>query len=1117
MNCPSDFPIRTSDCLMTITNGEVHQFHSGTAIGDAITDEMLSWQTHLRALGYRSEIFAQYVAAGLEGRVLNVEAYQPSPDDVLFLHHSMGHDALDRLLAMPQRVIAVYHNITPIEFIEEPYVRRFARIGHAQLRQLAGTAVAAIADSNFNRREMLRAGFAAASVVPVKVDFSEFKRSSGSSDRSADWLFVGRVVPSKGQLELVEAFADLLSNVDVGQRLVLVGDNSDREYSERIESLIARRKLSARVLLVGKVSRSELRSAYHSAGIFTSMSKHEGFGVPLLEAMAAGLPVVAYANGAVGETLGGAGRAVPDGVARGVVAVCAALTTDVALRQAVILRQGLRLSGVEAFDIAGALAAVVGEARGAKRLTSVQVQGPFETSYSLAILNRELACALQLIPALDLSIFATEGPGDYVPAELDLVKIPEAAALYRKSGETVTPDVVIRQMYPPRVSDSPGGLTFQYFGWEESRLPDEYVNSFNRHLDGIGVMSTFVKQVLVNSGVTVPVSVVGVGVRHPNLSDAQSIPELSNARSFRFLSISSAFPRKGIDVLLAAYFAEFSGDDDCSLVLKTFPNPHNDVEAILGHLAATTVNPPDVVWINREMSEPEIDGLYAGASTYVHAARGEGFGLPVAEAMSAGVAVIAPDSTGLADFVNESTATTVPSVCAPARTHLSVAGSTWAEPDQEALGQAMRSAFLAPDNPAIGAKIEQARALIHERFSWAAVARRFEAFIAEVQGRYAAPRIDFVSTWNTRCGIAEYTSDLVTAAGQRWDTRLFANRETSIVDPSMEESVERVWIADPQLPIDALVRSLDESSADIVHIQHNFGFFGVAQLALLIRSQQAKRGVVVTLHRTSDLETENLSFRLGDITDELALADRIVVHQEADATRLRALGVERVEVIPIGAPQFGVLSTESARQLLGLDVPTGTSILCTYGFLLPHKGTLELIQAVGLLRKSAVSVVLLVVSALHSDPISPRYLSQCLAEVERLGLSSSVRFITEFLQPNVSHLLVSAADVVVLPYVASEESSSASLRFVLTAGRPVVTTDLGIFGDAAVALELIEQPATSQSIAAALSALLSRPDRQGELGAASRLLASRSSIDRSTEAHNRMYQSIRSERLTPAI
>jgi len=105
----------------------------------------------------------------------------------------------------------------------------------------------------------------------------------------------------------------------------------------------------------------------------------------------------------------------------------------------------------------------------------------------------------------------------------------------------------------------------------------------------------------------------------------------------------------------------------------------------------------------------------------------------------------------------------------------------------------------------------------------------------------------------------------------------------------------------------------------------------------------------------------------------------------------------------------------------------------------------------------------------------------------------------------------------VLPYIASEESSSASLRFVLTAGRPVVTTDLGIFGDAAAALELIEQPATSQSIAAALSALLSRPDRQGELGAASRLLASRSSIDRSTEAHTRMYQAIRSERLTRAI
>lgn len=1097
---------------MEQTRGEVHQFHSGTARGDAITDEMLDWQTRLRSLGFRSEIYAQHIAEGLEGQIIDVAKYLPSPETVLFLHHSMGHGALEQILAMQQRVVPIYHNITPLEFIDEPYVRNFAQIGHLQLRQLAGVAAAAIADSNFNRQEMLRAGFTSVSVVPVKTSFAEFKQASVKRGDSRDWLFVGRVVASKGQLDLVHAFADSLAKLDVGQRLILIGDTSNSSYVNQITSLAAHLNISERVRLLGKVSSERLQLEYQSAGLFVSLSKHEGFGVPLLEAMAAGLPVVAYKNAAVAETLGGAGIAVADGDLNGVVAACVSLLADQEFRRSTIRQQHARVDMIEGFDIGEALNTVVAEAQGARRRVSVQVQGPFETSYSLAILNRELACALSLAPELDVSIFATEGPGDYVPRAEDLAKVPEAAALYEKSANALHPDVVIRQMYPPRVDDSPGGLTFQYFGWEESLLPEGYVANFNRHLAGIGVMSSFVKQVLVDSGVTVPIRVVGVGVRRPQRDGVEPIAELGELRSFRFLSISSAFPRKGVDVLLDAYFEQFTGDDDCTLVLKTFPNPHNDVESLLAQRVASAANPPHVVWVNREMSEPEIDALYASASVYVHPARGEGFGLPVAEAMSAGVAVIAPASTGLADFVNADTATTIPFQLTAAHTHLSVPGSLWAEPDREALSQAMRSAFEFPNNQGNSGQIARAQSLVREEFNWTAVAERFKAFIAEVQAQYSPPRIALVSTWNSRCGIAEYTADLVRAAGRRWETQLLANEEAEVIDLRLEKTVKRVWVADPNLPIDSLLANIDGSDPDIVHIQHNFGFFGVEQLATLIRSQVGKRGVVVTLHRTSDLVTDGVSFRLSDIACDLALADRIIVHQEADAANIRALGVERVEIIPIGAPQFGTISGKAARKLLGIQVPNHVHIVSTYGFLLPHKGTLELIQAVEVLRRAGLDVRLLIVSALHPDPTSELYYQQCLAEIDRLGLARSVRFVTEFLQPEVSHLLVSAADVVVLPYSASEESSSASLRFVLTTGRPIATTDLGIFGDAAGSLELIAQPVTSSSVAAMLKNLIASPERQAELAVSSRSLAQRSSIRSAADAHTRMYQAIRSER-----
>ena len=95
-------------------------------------------------------------------------------------------------------------------------------------------------------------------------------------------------------------------------------------------------------------------------------------------------------------------------------------------------------------------------------------------------------------------------------------------------------------------------------------------------------------------------------------------------------------PRKGVDVLLEAYFDAFDDRSDVSLVLKTFPNPHNEVAQLLARLRAGHAHPPDVRWIDRDFDDEQLQGLYRLADCYVHPARGEGFGLPVAEAMAAG-------------------------------------------------------------------------------------------------------------------------------------------------------------------------------------------------------------------------------------------------------------------------------------------------------------------------------------------------------------------------------------------------------------------------------------------------------------------------------------------------
>ena len=1086
----------------------VNQFHSGTAVGDAITNEMLSWRSILRSLGHPSEIFAQHLPNALAGDILDIASYRPAPGSVLLLHHSMGHDILDVVLDHPHKVITVYHNITPDEFIDHPYVRRYARLGHSMLATLARRSAGAIADSNFNRREMLRAGFASARVIPVRTDFTTI-RAARVYERSTDWLFVGRVFPSKGQVNLVDAFAEALAQHDLGGQLILVGDTSDEAYAAEVAVHANRRGVAHRVRITGKVSDEQLAEEYARAGVFASASRHEGFGVPLLEAMSAGLPVVAYGAGAIAETMSGAGTVVSYGDAAQFAAACTTVLSDTGLRRQIVDRQRLRIAQLERFDVRSALATAVAEALAAEpRRLEVQIQGPFETSYSLAMMNRELALALSADGTFDVSIHATEGPGDYTPSPADLDAHPEATRLYRRSSEVPTPDIVIRQMFPPRVDDSPGGLTLQYFGWEESLIPAEYVANFNRHLDGIGAMSEYVKRVLIDSGVNIPIHVVGNGVRVPDLSAAQAPPELGEVRSFRFLHVSSAFPRKGIDLVLDAYFANFSGDDDVSLVLKTFANPHNEVGDQIAERRGAHINPPHVVWIDRDMDESEIDGLYAAGSVMVHPARGEGFGLTVAEAMRAHLPVIAPAATGLADFVNDDTATVIPHRLVPARTHVSIPGSMWEEPDVAALGAAMRWHADHPDSPEIVQRTDRAAALMDSCYNWTDNAVRWKGLIATARARTRAPRIAMVSTWNTRCGIAEYTAGLVGAAADSWRVEIHADHIPAPIDARTEEPVVRDWVSSPFAPVDDLIDHLERSNAEIIHIQHNFGFIGLTQLASLVRRLTPSHAVVITLHRTEDLETPTLSVRLEEIAADLALADRIIVHQREDERRLRSMGIDRIDVIPIGASETTNLGTAVARMALGIEAPPATFVVATYGFLLPHKGTLELIRAIALLRNQRRDIALLAVCALHTDPLSASYQRTCLDEVHRLGLDDSVRLVTEYLHPEVSRLLLATADVIALPYHETSESSSASLRFVLPIGRPVIATDIAIFADARDSLVLVGPPPRADSLAAAILDLAVDVAQREKYAALAVLQARKSSLGRSTEQHTDLYHEV---------
>jgi glycosyltransferase involved in cell wall biosynthesis len=1054
----------------------IHQFHSGTSVGDAITNQMLNLQQILWRMGYNSEVFAEHIPDGLRQRVRSFSDLNDEESSLLLIHHSMGHRLFNRLMEHRGPVATIFHNITPPDQLDHPEQRYFSRLGRHQLSLLAKKSMFGVADSNYNRLEMHRAGFTNIEVIPVRTDYSEFESARQSRQRERDWLFVGRVVPNKRQLEIVQAFAAFLRSADNGENLYLIGSHYSSEYVRLINNAIESLGLVGRVILPGMVSQEELVNRYTRAGVFVSLSTHEGFGVPLLEAMASGVPIVAVTSSAVTETLGGAGILLVDDSPESVASSARSVLYDDGVHATTVWRQDLRLSRIVKFDTPAAFHRVLTRVAGNQYRAQVQVQGPLETSYSLAVLNREVALGLAANhDDFEVSAYPTEGPGDYPPNLEKMSDIPGLVELYDRGKTSPYPDVVIRQMYPPRVADSPGLYTVQYFGWEESLVPKSYVDDFNQHVDRIIVMSEFVKTALKSSGTTVPIDVVGVGVRTPLTDSIVEIPELENLKSHRFLHVSSAFPRKGVDVLLRAYFEEFSGDDDTTLILKTFPNPHNDTGSILELLLKQKDNPPHVVWIDRDMNDDELGSLYKVATTYVHVARGEGFGLPVAEAMLARVPVISTRAGGLADFVSHSTALVVETSPAKALTHVSIEGSEWFEPDQVQLRRALRYEATGIDPQLRQERVTQAERVISSDYSWTAVGKRVHSVVQRTISSIKPMTVANVSSFNSKCGIAEYSSLLVNSFPSYVTSIPVADSGSWPVDWTAEESVLRLWTQSQEQDLSRLVEYLVTSECQIVHIQHNFGFFSPPDLCELIERVEEHKPVVVTFHRTKDMRRDDKVLSLSTHAEGLAHASALIVHEEHDEQRLSEWGLASNTLrIPHGAIPF--MGVRSERPSMDDEIRIGT-----FGFLLPHKGLDQLLRAVKILQTSGRKVNLTALCALHPDPSSAATLQEIESLIEELNLSDSVYLDTSFREISDIHSVMSGMHSIVLPYSGTDESSSGVLAMLLSVGVPILTTDLDIFSGSKEALVQFGLPANSAEIAERLSLLFSDREQYLEL------------------------------------
>lgn len=1034
----------------------VHQFHPSTAEGDAVTGDMLEIQRVLRDAGFVSEIFAQNIGAGLKKLIRPLSQYSAAPASLLMVHHSMGFDGFEEVVRLKGRKILRYHNITPAHFLPTFHLKRYAEIGRRQLRQYQEHSELAIATSEYSRQDLISTGYRYTCAVPIlfrpgwllaqKPDPQQMK----AADRT-NLLFVGRICPNKKQDDLISIFDTYYHKYDQQARLLLIGSWEGTEsYADQLRSQIKSCGLEQAVWMPGKVTPAVLAAAYRSSAALVCASEHEGFCVPLLEAMAFDLPVLAYHAAAVPETLGSAGILLESKDPEIWCEVIQELHHNQAFREGVLQKQRARLGELQVKASAARLLEIIQGLAAGPLPTSkplLQIQGPFETSYSLAVINRNLALALDQEATYDVSLHCTEGPGDYTPKEADLADKPRACWLWKKAAMlSQEPDIVIRNLYPPRVHDMPGRLRLLYFFWEDSLIRRDWAEMFNAHLDAVLVPSRHVEQVLRQSGVTIPLLLLHPGIEEDHFLGSSGSGRGPAGKAFTFLHISSGFPRKGIDVLLEAFFSEFTGKDDVALVLKTFPNIHNNVEDQLANWRARQPDGPKCVHINHDLEPHALAELYQSADCAVYPSRAEGFGLPMAEAMARRIPVITTAYGGQTDFCNPQNSFLLDFRLVPSSSHLNVLGAQWAEPDCRQLRSHMRFAFTKRNSPEVSALVEAAFRTI-SAFRWPYVARELSGLWSGVGGASApGPRLAMVTSWDSRCGIAEYSRYLLGA--------IRAQRPGLQIEV-LSSPLENIW-RNSLVPakacwtgtddrLEGLRRELARGRFDAVHFQFNFGFFDLERLAGLIGElKQSGKTVLITFHATADTKVNGKLVSLRTISSALQFVDVIFVHSRADRSRLADFGIRgNVRFTHHGNVQFP-LEDSGLRQQLGISFKPAIG---TFGFLLPHKGLLELLHALHILRQEFPNIGLLAQCALHHDPVSRQFEQRVRAAVSDLNLSSAVLLSTEFLSPEEAVLLLQMADVLVMPYGQTTESSSAAVRFAIAAGRPVITTQQEIFDD----------------------------------------------------------------------
>lgn len=343
----------------------IFQMLSTIAYGDAVSNDTFAMEKIIKSMGYDTRIYAESIVAPLDKKdALKIEDLKEvQPDDIIIFHMSTGSRLNFDVAKYNCRKIVVYHNITPPQYFEGNDARftQICEYGLEGARYLADKVDYCLAVSEFNKKDLIDMGYTCdIDVLPVIIPMSDYDKKPDKgvikeySDGYTNILFTGRVAPNKKHEDLIASFYYYNRLYNKKSRLILAGSfREDDPYYIRLTEYTKKLGLGDAVVFTGHIKFDRILAYYKTADVFLCMSEHEGFCVPLVEAMKFHVPIIACANTAIPETLGGSGMLLDNKNPVYVAACIDRMVNDKALRADIIDKEDKRLAYFQYDNIAG--------------------------------------------------------------------------------------------------------------------------------------------------------------------------------------------------------------------------------------------------------------------------------------------------------------------------------------------------------------------------------------------------------------------------------------------------------------------------------------------------------------------------------------------------------------------------------------------------------------------------------------------------------------------------------------------------------------------------------------------------------------------------------------------